>query len=90
MIRIRRIYDDVLSIDRIVALGLDTAKNDPTGTWTLLARDFERIGRRIGALRLHTLVVQEGGYNNRNLGVNARHFFTGLWSGAFSLAPSIG
>jgi acetoin utilization deacetylase AcuC-like enzyme len=35
----------------------------------------------IGALRLPTLIVQEGGYNTRNLGVNARHFFQGLWAG---------
>jgi acetoin utilization deacetylase AcuC-like enzyme len=25
------------------------------------------------------LVVQEGGYKVRSLGINARHFFTGLW-----------
>ncbi len=68
----------------VVALGLDTARNDPTGTWPLLARDFLQIGRMIGALKFPTLVVQEGGYNTRNLGINARHFFTGLWSGAFS------
>jgi acetoin utilization deacetylase AcuC-like enzyme/GNAT superfamily N-acetyltransferase len=74
----------------VVALGLDTAKNDPTGTWPLLAREFEQIGNMVGALRLHTLVVQEGGYNNRSLGVNARRFFTGLWSGAFSDVPSGG
>ena len=45
--------------------------------------DFEAVGKRIGALGLHTLVVQEGGYYTRNLGVNARHFFRGLWAGAF-------
>jgi acetoin utilization deacetylase AcuC-like enzyme len=66
----------------IVALGLDTAKKDPTGTWDLRARDFEENGRQIGSLLLPTLVVQEGGYDNRVLGVNARHFFFGLWSGA--------
>jgi acetoin utilization deacetylase AcuC-like enzyme len=62
----------------IVALGLDPAKGDPTGTWTLVARDFEEHGRMIGALRLPTLVVQEGGYRTRTLGINARHFFVGL------------
>ncbi len=67
----------------IVALGLDTAKGDPTGTWTLTARDFERNGRLIGQLNRPILVVQEGGYNNRNLGINARHFFTGLWQETF-------
>ncbi len=71
----------------IVALGLDTAKGDPTGTWSLVAKDFEMNGRMIGSLRLPTLVVQEGGYNTRNLGINARHFFIGLWAAAFLGAP---
>lgn len=62
----------------VVSLGLDTAKGDPTGSWTLKARDFNGIGRMIGSLRLPILVVQEGGYNTRNLGRNARHFFEGL------------
>lgn len=65
----------------VVALGLDTAKGDPTGTWSLQATDFEANGAKIGALKLPTLVMQEGGYNNRNLGINARHFFWGLWAG---------
>jgi len=67
----------------VVALGLDTEKKDPTGTWDLRAKDFEVNGRMIGSLKLPTLVIQEGGYDNRVLGINARHFFTGLWSGAF-------
>ena len=68
----------------IVALGLDTAKEDPTGSWNLEANDFEAIGQMIGSLHLPTLVVQEGGYDTRVLGINARHFLTGLWSGAYS------
>lgn len=66
----------------VVCLGLDTAKADPTGTWSLSAADFEENGLRIGSLGLPTLVVQEGGYNTRTLGVNVRHFFRGLWAGA--------
>ncbi len=62
----------------VVALGLDTAKGDPTGTWSLAAADFEKNGELVGELRLPTLVVQEGGYRSRTLGVNARHFFRGL------------
>ena len=65
----------------VVALGLDTAKGDPTGSFRLLARDFTENGRMIGSLALPTLVVQEGGYRTQTLGVNARHFFTGLWQG---------
>jgi len=67
----------------VVALGLDTAKEDPTGSWSLVAEDFESIGKMIGLLGLPTLVVQEGGYDTRVLGINAQHFFNGLWSGAY-------
>jgi acetoin utilization deacetylase AcuC-like enzyme/GNAT superfamily N-acetyltransferase len=67
----------------IVCLGLDTAKGDPTGTWSLTATDFTAVGEHIGALGLPTLVAQEGGYKNRTLGINARHFFSGLWDARF-------
>jgi len=65
----------------VVALGLDTAKGDPTGSFSLMSKDFRENGRQIGALKLPTLVVQEGGYKTQTLGRNARHFFTGLWEG---------
>lgn len=66
----------------VLSLGLDTAKADPTGTWSLMAEDFSESGRLIGAIGLPpTLIVQEGGYCTRTLGVNARHFFEGLWKG---------
>jgi len=51
-----------------------------TGTWNLQARDFYSNGRLLGELKLPTLVIQEGGYNHRNHGINARCFFEGLWS----------
>ncbi|WP_028577749.1 GNAT family N-acetyltransferase [Desulfomicrobium escambiense] len=66
----------------VVGLGLDPAKGDPTGTWDLQARDFLRNGKLIGGLGRHTLVVQEGGYRIRSLGVNAANFFQGLFEGA--------
>jgi acetoin utilization deacetylase AcuC-like enzyme len=68
----------------IVALGFDTGKRDPTGSWTLRAGDFEGNGRMIGALKIPTLTIQEGGYDNRVLGVNSRNFFVGLWGAAYS------
>lgn len=84
----RKVLHDVLARIRryepqflVLALGLDTAKGDPTGSFRLLARDFRENGRLIGELGLPTLVVQEGGYKTQTLGVNARHFFTGLWAG---------
>ncbi len=69
----------------VVALGLDTAKGDPTGTWSLLPKDFRANGRMIGSLQLPILVVQEGGYRIRTLGTNARDFFRGLWEGMHGL-----
>jgi acetoin utilization deacetylase AcuC-like enzyme len=72
--RVRTFAPDFL----IVALGLDTAKGDPTGTWSLTASDFERNARLIAELDLPLLVVQEGGYRTRTLGSNARAFFRGL------------
>ncbi|MFW6236603.1 MAG: GNAT family N-acetyltransferase [Desulfovibrionales bacterium] len=62
----------------VVAFGLDPAKADPTGTWSLLTRDFKENGRMIGAMGLPTVVIQEGGYRIRNLGRNALNFFQGL------------
>lgn len=67
----------------VIALGLDTARGDPTGTWDLLSKDFEQNGKMIGALRAPKLVVQEGGYNNRFLGINAKKFFDGLWKSTY-------
>jgi acetoin utilization deacetylase AcuC-like enzyme/GNAT superfamily N-acetyltransferase len=66
----------------VVAFGLDTARGDPTGTWSNRAADFHRMGNLIGAAGYPTVVVQEGGYRIRTLGVNARHFFTGLVEGS--------
>ncbi|MFH1993039.1 MAG: histone deacetylase family protein [Pseudomonadota bacterium] len=68
----------------IVALGFDPAKDDPTGSWSLRAKDFRINGKMVGSLRFPTLVVQEGGYRVRSLGLNARNFFLGLWSGFHS------
>jgi acetoin utilization deacetylase AcuC-like enzyme/GNAT superfamily N-acetyltransferase len=72
----------------VIALGLDPAKGDPTGSWSLTAADFEENGRLIGDLKLPTLVVQEGGYRTASLGVNARRFLIGLWKGKYRIDQS--
>ena len=72
---IKRFKPDYL----VVSLGLDTALNDPTGSWELRQQDFMQNGKIIAELGYPTLYVQEGGYNNRNLGSNARAFFQGVW-----------
>lgn len=71
----------------VIALGFDTAKADPTGTWSLLAADFDKLGEAIGAMNFPTLIVQEGGYRTQTLGINARHFFTGLHKTTNSAKP---
>lgn len=65
----------------IVCLGLDTAKGDPTGAWGLTGRHFAAVGMKIGGLQIPVLIVQEGGYNSRSIGANARNFFQGLITG---------
>ena len=69
----------------IVCLGLDTAKGDPTGTWSLNAKDFMEIGKKIGQLNIPSLIIQEGGYNNRSIGSNAKSFFKGICQSTFVL-----
>jgi acetoin utilization deacetylase AcuC-like enzyme/GNAT superfamily N-acetyltransferase len=66
----------------VVSLGLDIAKADPTGTWSVTPEGLYEIGRRIGALKYPTLLVQEGGYNIRFLGRNAAKLLTGVCAGA--------
>jgi acetoin utilization deacetylase AcuC-like enzyme len=39
---------------------------------------FGRLGERIGALRLPTVIVQEGGYQLDTLDTKARAFFGGF------------
>jgi acetoin utilization deacetylase AcuC-like enzyme/GNAT superfamily N-acetyltransferase len=67
----------------VIAMGLDTAQNDPSGAWNLLTEDFRANGQAVGGLALPTLVVQEGGYDTKVLGRNARAFLTGLWEGFY-------
>jgi acetoin utilization deacetylase AcuC-like enzyme/GNAT superfamily N-acetyltransferase len=62
----------------VLSVGLDIAKGDPTGAWAITTEGFERIGGAIAGLGLPMLVVQEGGYDTRVIGRNARSFLSGL------------
>ena len=77
--RIRRFKPEFL----VVPLGLDISKGDPTGTWKLTAADIQINGKEIGSVGIPTLFVQEGGYKNRVLGINARNFFMGFHASFF-------
>ncbi len=62
----------------VVCLGFDILRQDPTGTFTLRADDLGEIGRRLAKLKRPLLIVQEGGYNLRNLRRGSAAFFTSL------------
>jgi acetoin utilization deacetylase AcuC-like enzyme len=74
----------------VVALGFDTGVGDPTGSWSNRPKDFVEIGRRISALGVATVIVQEGGYRTRTLGANAHGFFKGIWQGRRKSAGEAG
>ena len=72
--RIEKFAPDYL----VVPFGLDIMKGDPTGAFYVTADGMRRIGAEIGALKLPTLIVQEGGYNLANIRRGARAFLMGL------------
>jgi acetoin utilization deacetylase AcuC-like enzyme len=67
----------------VLSVGLDIAKGDPTGAWAITPEGFERIGGAIAGLGLPTLAVQEGGYDTRVIGRNARQLLMGLQHGVY-------
>ncbi len=66
----------------VVALGLDAHESDPFGGLSVTTRGFEAIGSRIGAAKLPSVIVQEGGYLNDALGANLSAFLTGFRAGS--------
>jgi len=64
----------------IVAAGLDASENDPLAWLGITTDGFARIGARLGATGLPTVLVQEGGYISDELGNNLRAFLSGFTS----------
>ncbi len=62
----------------VVSLGLDTFAGDPISTFALQAGDFRRLGQRLAALGLPTVLVLEGGYAAQALGHNAAQVLEGF------------
>ncbi|MBN2392135.1 MAG: histone deacetylase family protein [Anaerolineae bacterium] len=58
----------------LVSLGLDAAEGDLIGKFRITTKGFHAIGRRVAALGLPTVIVQEGGYRIETLGENAVAF----------------
>lgn len=62
----------------IISLGFDTYEKDPISSFKLTLDVYPEIAKRIQALNLPTLYVQEGGYDLTMLGEMAVRFFTPL------------
>lgn len=62
----------------LVSLGLDAAKGDPLGAFAITTPGFEAIAQAIAALKLPTVLVQEGGYLTDDLGPNLVAFLGGF------------
>lgn len=62
----------------VISLGFDTYEHDPLGTFNIIAEGYQQIARRIAALNLPTLLIQEGGYAVEELGNLAVHFLKGF------------
>jgi acetoin utilization deacetylase AcuC-like enzyme/GNAT superfamily N-acetyltransferase len=65
----------------ILGLGFDILKGDPTGTFTLRAETLRTMGARIMKIGPPVLVIQEGGYNLRNIRRGCAEFFAGCAQG---------
>jgi len=62
----------------VVSLGVDTYEADPLSTFRLKPSDFLRVGERIGACRVPTLFVLEGGYALTEMGSNVVNVLEGF------------
>jgi len=62
----------------VVCFGADTHKSDPIGGFLLTTDFYTEVARQIRALKIPTVIVQEGGYNTASLGENVVAFLTGF------------
>lgn len=58
----------------VVSAGFDTVHGDPEGGFELTTEGLHKVGKRIAALGLRTVIVQEGGYRLDRLGEDAVGF----------------
>jgi acetoin utilization deacetylase AcuC-like enzyme len=61
----------------VIALGLDIYRGDPLSAFAISKEGFHAIGRRLGAMAMPTVIVQEGGYLSPALGTNLGAFLDG-------------
>jgi acetoin utilization deacetylase AcuC-like enzyme len=60
----------------VVSAGFDTIAGDPVGGFSLTAEGLHETGRRISAMGVPTVIVQEGGYLLASLGKSATAFLS--------------
>jgi acetoin utilization deacetylase AcuC-like enzyme len=65
----------------VLSVGFDTLEGDPEGGFCLTRAGLVEVARRIAALALPMVVVQEGGYRPDRLGGNAVAFLSALLPG---------
>jgi len=68
----------------VLALGLDASEHDPADAMRMSCDGFKRMGEIAGALRLPTVIVQEGGYPSPVLGANLQSFLENFQSASGS------
>ncbi len=54
----------------VISAGMDLYRDDKLGTFKITRKGISEIGKRIASLRLPTITIMEGGYNNDALGKN--------------------
>ena len=59
-------------------LSFDTYKLDPIGRFALETADYKKMAKEFDALKLPTVICQEGGYFTRDLGDNVVSFLSGF------------
>jgi acetoin utilization deacetylase AcuC-like enzyme len=62
----------------VVAAGFDTHERDPLGVFKVTTPCYAEVARRIGALGIPTVIVQEGGYGTAELPTNVLAFLGGV------------
>jgi acetoin utilization deacetylase AcuC-like enzyme len=65
----------------VVALGVDAAAGDPESPLRVTPDGYRHAGRALGALRLPTVVVQEGGYDLTTIGALVAETLAGVQEG---------
>ncbi len=60
----------------VVSMGLDALAGDTIGEFRVTQKGWAEVGRRVAALMLPTVIVQEGGYQLASLGQHAVQFLS--------------